>query len=565
MDNAMPQEVQQAFRKAGLSRRGFLQVGGGGVAGAALLTAAGCGGGSGGGSGEGKASNVLNRNIAAEVDDLDSATATDEISFEILTNVKEGLYRIDADEKPQLAMAKSVETSDDELTHTFTLRDDIKWSNGDPVTSADFRFAWLKALDPDTASQYAYIVANFIKGAKEFNTGDGSRDDVAIEAPDDKTLKVTLTAPVPFFFSMTAFPTYFPQHEKFVKQQGKKYANDAKKMLYNGPYTLQDDYNPASGGTMKKNPKYWDASNVGIEEVNMVVQKDRDASLQLYQSGKLDMTGLGGEQVARFKDSPEFWRFIGFTNFFAVMNQKDSTIANKNIRKAIMLGFDREKLAKQVLQDGSEPAYAFVPPGMAGPKGQSFREANGKRITEGPGEARGYWKKGVEELGKTPDIKMIFGDSTTSRELATFLKAQFREHLGIKVSTHTMPFEAALDRVDNFDYQVSWASGWGADYNDPLTFLSYFLSDSGNNRTGFSNKEYDGLVNGAREEKDDLKRMQMMGKAEKILFDEAVLAPEYFEAVVGLVKPYVKHFLDGEHPFGAEPDWKLVGLKTKEG
>lgn len=564
-DRQSQADLRRVLNKVGLNRRGFLRLGGGAMAGAGLLGATGCGvfgdeesgGESGGGGAAG--SKTLIRSMS-EVRYFDSALATDEESFEILLNTQEGLYRLDRNDEPQPALAAQTEISDDELTYTFTLRDGVTWSNGDPVTANDFRFAWLRALDPKTASEYGYIIADFIKGAAEFNAGEGSREDVAIEATDDKTLKVTLNNPTPFFLGLTAFITYLPQNEKFVTEQGDKFAQGPQNILFNGPFTMTE-YDSASGGALVKNDNYWDKDSVDIERIEIKIVKDLNTAVRLYESNQLDLTEVSGEQVARYKDSPEFWRYIAFTHFFGVMNQKDPVMANLNIRKAIMIGFDRKKLCEQVLQDGSEPAYAFVPPGMTGPEGQTFREAGGDMVPTDPGAAKEFWDRGVSELGNTPNISLIFSDSSTSRDVGTFIQEQYREHLGIEVNLEITTFENALDRASKGDFQVTFASGWGADYNDPLTFMSYFLTESGSNRSGFSNKRYDELVRGAQAETDENRRMEMMLEAEKILFDEAVIAPEYFEAIVGLKKPYLKDFT--KHPYGPDPDWKYAKLEGK--
>jgi oligopeptide transport system substrate-binding protein len=192
----------------------------------------------------------------------------------------EGLYRLDVETLPVPAQAEGVEISDDQLVHTFTLRDGIKWSNGDPVTSQDFRYAWLRAINPDTGSQYAYIITTFIEGAADYNEGKGSEADVAIEAPDDKTLKVTLTDPSPFWLGLTSFFTYLPVQQKFAEQQGDKYAQSADALLYNGPYVL-DEFKPTEGVTLTKNDGYWNKSKVAIEKVEGKIVKELDTAVNL--------------------------------------------------------------------------------------------------------------------------------------------------------------------------------------------------------------------------------------------------------------------------------------------
>lgn len=191
---------------------------------------------------------IVNLSLDNDIPDLNQTLTTDAISFSILNNIMEGLYRLDKDNNPQPAMAKSVDISDDKLTYTFHLRDGIKWSNGDPVTAMDFKYSWLHAMDPDTAASYADILYDYIAGGEEFNAGKADVSEVAIDAVDEKTLKVKLKEPTPFFLGLTAFATYFPLNEKFINEVGKdKFALKADAILYNGPF-IMTKYDQAEGG-----------------------------------------------------------------------------------------------------------------------------------------------------------------------------------------------------------------------------------------------------------------------------------------------------------------------------
>jgi oligopeptide transport system substrate-binding protein len=544
------------------SRRDFLKMSGTGLAGAALLGTAACGiFEQSGGTGRGGGGNALNVNFGAEIRYLDSALATDEVSFEILVNTMEGLYRLDQDQKPVPAAAEGAEVSEDGLTYTFTLRDGTEWSNGDPVTSQDYKYAWLKVLNPGTASEYSYIIYTFVRGAAEYNAGEGSSEDVAIETPDDRTLRVTLVSKSPFFLQLTSFPLYFPQQQKYVEQQGDDYAQDADTLIYNGPYVMTQGGVGAGGTTvLEKNDRYWDKANVAVQRINGRIVKDTDTALNLYEAGELDITGLVGDKVAKYEDSPEFYRRVQAATFYGELNHDVPALTNLNIRKALMTGFDRRILTEQILANGSETAYALVPPAITpGPGDQTFRQALGDLVPTDTSGARQLWEQGVEELGETPRLKMLFDDSSFSRDIATFIQGQYKENLGADLEIETTTFEAGLARVQKKDYEVSFVSGWGADYDDPMTFLDIFLSDSPLNNTSWASERYDELINGAKQEGDQQKRMQMMLEAEPILFDEAVLIPEYYSAVAGLKKPYFKGFVP--HDFGGSPDFKYASIE----
>lgn len=564
--NEVHPSAERAFRAMRISRRRFLQIGGAGLAGATLLGATGCGvfgGGQGGGNGGGGGGKkVFNMYEGADIPDLNSTTTTDAASFSVLVNCMEGLYRLDENEEPVPAMASDVKVSDDKLTYTFTLRDGVKWSNGDPVTSEDFKYAWTRAIDPETAGQYAFIISDFIQGGPEFASGDGSADDLGIEAPDDKTLKTTLIYPTPFFLGLTAFATYFPQQKKFVEDQGKDFAQGADTLLYNGPYKITE-FDAASKVTFEKNDGYWDKGNVDLDTINVRVVKDLKTVLNLYEGDQIDFARLEGEDVERFKDSPDLEQVIEFTTFYLQFNQENEVMANKNIREAIARGYDKESYVNTLLAGGSVPGTnGLVPPEVAGPGDQTFREFSGDVVPDfDPKAAKEFYQKGVEELGQEPTLELLSQDSSVAREESQFLQSQLQENLGAKVNIVTKPFDAFLDATEKGNYQMS-ASGWGADYNDPSTFLDLFVSDGAFNDPAFSNDQYDKLMADAKTEADPKKRMEFMKEAEKILLqDEVVLSPNYHRKKSVLIKPFVKKTVI--HPFGAEFDYKYWKADAK--
>ena len=551
---------------AGFSRRDFLKMGGASLAGATLLGTAGCGsifgGAQSGGGGAG--STTLNINFGSEVPDLNPATMTDVVSFNVATNVMEGLYRLDPDNKPVPGVAEGSEVSGDGLTYTFTLRDGVQWSNGDPVVAEDFRYAWLKVLDPETAATYAYIISTFVKGADAYNTKKGDPEDVAIEAPDEKTLRVELNAKSPFFLQLTSFVTYFPQQQEFVEKLGDKYAQDGESLLYNGPYTLTQG-TAGGGGTivLTKNEKYWDKKNVAVKTVNAQAVKENDTAIKLYEAGELDITALEGTKVQQYEDSPEFSRRIEPFTVYGRLNQKAPGLDNLNIRKALMIGFDREGLTDQILQDGSVPAYGYVPPAITpGPGDQTFREANGDLVPKDVGSARALWEKGVEELGgQAPKLTMLFSDDSSQRDMATYMQDQYRKNLGADLDVEVVTFDAALDRVDAEDYQINYAFGWIGDYDDPMTFMDLYLSDSPFNNSFFESEEYDRLIREAQTTSDLDKRMQNMLEAEQILIEQAGTVPVYFSAYAYVKKSYYKGY--APHAFGGD-DYKYAKIEGKE-
>jgi oligopeptide transport system substrate-binding protein len=546
-----------------ISRRDFLKIGGTGLAGATLLGALpGCGifsEGGGGQEGGGGGGNSIAVNLGDNVRDLDSTTTTDSASTQILDNVMEGLHRLDPDENPVLAQAESVDISEDGLTYTFTLRDGLKWSNGDPVTSQDFKYAWLRALDPDTAGQYAYILSTFIKGADEFNTGKGSAEDVAIETPDDKTLRVTLVGPSPFWLGLTSFFTYYPQNQKFVEQQGEQYAQNAKALIFNGPYTLTE-FEATQGATVVKNKDYWDAANVAIQRVEMPIVKETDTGVNLYEDGELDEVEIDSEYVDEYRGTPDFYSQSLFVCWYLVPQLSLPVFQNKNILSAFQMSFDGQALVDTILNNGSVRATGYIPVGMAGPGDQTFREAQGPVQPDyDPEQAKQLFQQGVEELGENPTIEYLTYDDSVSRDIATFLQQEWKK-MGAKVNVNVQPFDRALDLQSTGDFQLAM-QGWIADYNDPMTFLDLFEPGSAFNTSSYENERYGQLIQGARTETDPARRMDMLLEAERILVQEDMATTGvYFEGEVHLVRPTIKNYVD--HKYGGGIDlkwWKLEG------
>ena len=532
-----------------MSRRDFLKAGGVGLAGATLLgTLPGCGVFKQGGGQQGGGSDTFTLDLGADIPDMNSITTTDLNSARLLTNINEGLYRLDANEKPHPAMAKSVDISDDTLTYTFTLRDGIKWSNGDPVTAQDFEYGWMTLLNPDTAAEYAYILYSFIKGAAAYNSGDGSAEDVAIKALDDKTLQVTLTGPYPFWLGLVgSHQTYLPVNQKFYEQQGEDYAQSSDTLLYNGPY-IMTEFNPSTGATLVKNKDYWDKDNVDVQRIVCRIVKDASTRVNLYTAGDLDFGELTSEYVNEYKDSPAFMRIIEFSTFWLNMNFKDEIFQNENIRRAIQMSFDRDALANKILNDGSVGADGYVPEGIAGPGNQTFREAVGPTMPAyDPQQAKELWQKGVEELGQEPTFTLLTGDTGTARDAGTFLQSEFKA-MGANIEINVQPFDEFLDLSTKGDFQMS-LYGWIADYNDPMNFLDLFLSDSEFNDPSFKNARYDQLITAAQTETDAKVRMDKLIEAERLLVeDQAAIAPVYFSGVAALLRPTFKDFV--EHPTG---------------
>lgn len=247
---------------------------------------------------------VLNLTDTQDIPTMDTTQATDTVAFNVMNQVFEGLYRLDKDNKPVLGMAAEepkVEEKDGETVYTFTIRDDANWSDGTPVTAEDFVYSWQKIIHPDTLGGYASMLGTAgVKNGNEIVTeGDplyGKVEELGVKAVDEKTLEVTVTQKVPYFFDLLTFASFYPQPSKFAEEQGENYALEADTMLYNGPFTLAE-WNHGEGWKLAKNDGYWDADTVKLEEANYKIVKDEATRVNLYETGKIDRASLSADFV----------------------------------------------------------------------------------------------------------------------------------------------------------------------------------------------------------------------------------------------------------------------------
>lgn len=501
----------------------------------------------------------LTLSITSEPPGLDSSKTTDTTSFDLLNNLMEGLYRLNKDNKPEPAIASRVDISDDKKTYTFHLRD-AKWSDDKPVTAKDFEFAWKRALDPKTASEYAFILYP-IKNAEAFNNEEVTADKVGVKAIDDKTLKVELDTPIPYFLSLTAFPTYLPLREDIVEKHGKKYAQEPDLMVYNGPFVLEE-WQHEQNLKLTQNESYWDRHAVNLTDVTFNIVKESSTGVNLYTSDETDLTQLDNALADAFKKSPEYTPITGSAGYFLQFNINDNDFfANDKVRRAISYAIDRESLVKQVLKDGSKPAFALVPPTIYSSDNKIFREEGTKGHQHNPSEAKRLLDEGMEELGikDKPSITLLSYDDHR-KQIAVYIQEQLKINLGMDIKIDPQPSKQKIDREDNGDFEMTFA-GWAADYNDPMSFLEIFMSTNPINVGHWKNGKYDELVRKSLTNPDFKKRSKDLIEAEKILLEEAPIAPIHYEGKVYLQKQYVKDVV--RHPTGAELSLKWAYIKGK--
>ncbi|SEM86452.1 oligopeptide transport system substrate-binding protein [Ligilactobacillus sp. WC1T17] len=487
---------------------------------------------------------VLNWNETAELPTMDLSTATDTVSFDMLNNTMEGLYRLGKNSKIEPGLATKTKVSSDGLTYTFTLRKGAKWSNGDKVTAKDFVYSWRRTLNPKTNSQYAYLFEG-VKNATDIMNGKKSPETAGIKAVGDYKLVVTLDRQIPYLKLLMGFPVFFPQNQKVVEKYGSKYGTASKYMVYDGPFQMTGWTGTNLKWTLKKNTNYWDKKNVKLSAINYKVNKTTTTSYNLYQSGKLDATSLSAEQAKQLKGQTGYTIRKAASTFYFQYNQKNAAFKNKKIRQALSMVVNREQFVKKVLGDGSVPSKGLVSMGLASRNGEDFATAAYQKngVTYNLSEAKKLWNEGLKELGKTSlEFTLLSDDTDKAKNTTAFIQSAIESNLkGSKINVSNVPFKTRLARTTSGDFDVV-ISAWGADFSDPISFLDLFTSDNSYNAGKWSNAQYDKLIAASKttDAGDTAKRWNDLVSAEKILMNDQGVAPLYQQATAWMIKPKVK-------------------------
>ena len=526
-----------------------------------VLTLTGCGGSSG--------DDITTYTYSSELDikNLDSSDADDGCSLKAIHAVIDGLTKTDKKGNIVNAVAKSEELSEDGLTHTYKLRKDVKWTNGDPVTAHDFVYAWQRIFRKK--GSYYYMFADgiaSIEGAQELSdkidAGEELTDDdlnsMGVKAIDDYTLEVKTTVRVSFFDELMAFPCFFPINEKFCEKQGDKYGKSAKAILGNGAF-IMTNWEPGSIAEFKKNEDYYEAKTVKIEKLVMKLVQDPKVAAQSFMAGETDYAPITSDLVDKYKDDEAFKQVYDGFLFYISVNFQNSDLANLNVRKAISLAINRKDLCENVLKDGSQAAKGFVPSGLSiSPEGKDFRDEAATYTSYDKKAAQAALDEGLKELGKSEiTLRLTYGtDESPMDVFATYLQNAFSSLKGLKIEmVATTKQDRIYNKQKNGDFDLS-VTRWGPDYGDPTTYLTLALTDNNNNYGHWSNAEYDSIMGKVNSETDANARWQLLIDAEKILCEDLGYIPVFEKGTATLQNTKVKNL--GIKPVGVPYTFEYV-------
>lgn len=493
-------------------------------------------------------SDALIYNLGEDPETIDPTLNTSSGAGSIIDNAFEGLMRLDENEKAVPGVAESVDESADGLVYTFHLREDAKWSDGQGVTAKDFEYSWVRALTKETAAEYAYQLF-YIKNGQKFNEGKATRDELGIKVIDDYTLEVTLEAPTAYFKELTAFTTYMPLREDIVSADPEGWALDPSTYVSNGPFKLVQ-WDIKDQLVFEKNEEYWNASNIKLPGVVFKLVTDVNTAYASLKAGDFDMVDtVPPAEIAAGQEEGLVTIYPNLATYMLVLNVgKQSTLPedvkkvlnDPKVRRALSISIDRKAIVENVTKAGQVPAYSYVPKGILNSEGKDFADkeyydANQANVEEA--------KKLLAEAGYPngeglPTLEFMYNTEGDHKLVAQAIQQDWAK-IGVNVELTNQEWKVFLNTRQEGQYEIA-RHGWSGDYVDPMTFLDLWLTGGGNNDAGYSNAEYDALVNQAKAESDEAKRWELMRQAEDILMEEMPIIPLYYYTKVKAAKPEVK-------------------------
>jgi oligopeptide transport system substrate-binding protein len=508
-----------------------------------LIGLTGCGGGESNVS-AGNKSGTLYWGNGTEPQSLDPQIATGVPEHHIISAVMEGLVLKDRKTlEPRPGVAKSWDISEDGRVYTFYLRDNARWSNGDPHTAHDYAWSWWRALQPALGNLYAYMLFP-IENAQKYYEGDISDfNQVGVKALDDRTLQVTLKYPTPYFLQLLDHYSLFPVHqatiEKFgdADQRGTRWTYEGN-LVGNGPFQLID-WKINRRIVVQSNPYYWDKENVSLKEIIFIPIENIVTEERMFRAGQLHVTSsLPADKISVYREAndPELRIAPYLGTYYYRLNVRKPQLQDRRVRRALAMSVDRQRLVDNITKGGQIPAYAMTPPGTMG----YFPESD---LTFDPEGAKLLLAEAGYPNGKGfPPTEILYNTNEGHRKVAVALQDMWKKHLNIDIRLLNQEWKVYLDSESAGQYEISRA-GWIGDYVDPNNFLDLFLCGGGNNRTGWCSEEYDRLIlDVAPSMKSHQERLKVFQQAETMLLDDMPIIPIYTYTSVQLVNSSVKNY-----------------------
>ena len=478
----------------------------------------------------------ININVGPEPKTIDPTLNSAVDGSIYIQHAFEGLATRDKENKITGGVAESWDISEDGLTYVFHIREDAKWSDGQKITADDFVYSWRRAVNPDTAAEYAYQFEPVLN-AMDINVGKKPVDSLGIRAIDENTLEVKLASPTAYFIELAAFPTFFPLREDIIEEYGDDWTLSPDTYIGNGPFVLTERRTD-DRLVMEKNTNYWNADSIIPQRLVFVLMQNETAAMAGVKEGSIHFANhppLSDIETLQNEGLMYITPYIG--TYYYCLNWTNRTLRDARVRKALALAIDRNYIVKEVSKAGEVPATAWVPNGISDTEDANgdFRKVGGDYYSVKEEDL----EKNIEEAKRLlaeagypggrgfPVLEFKSNSGVNHIQIFEAIQQMWKESLNIDSTLSQEEWATFQDTRQNKDFVVA-RHGWIGDYNDPMTFLGVFLSYSVQNNGGYSNKAYDDNLRIAMSTIDQKVRMEAMHKAEDVLMGDMGLIPIYF-------------------------------------
>lgn len=487
---------------------------------------------------------TLHRGLSSDPESIDPQKARSTQAAEVLRDIGEGLVSYSATGTLVGGTAESWTISDDGLTYTFDIRDNARWSNGDPVTASDFVFSLRRLVDPMTAAFYGQAVAA-IANADRIIKGEVAPSELGVVAADNNTLVMTLQQPTPYLLSLLTHPSTFPVHAGSIETHGDEFTRP-ENLLSNGAYML-DAWEPSSELRLKRNLHYWNNVATAIDSVSYHILTQEMTELNRFRAGEIDVTSsIPPDSFAQvreqYAEQMHISPYLG-VYYYGYNLSKPPFAGNANLRQALSMAIDRETLVEKVTGRGETPAYSWVPPGVDNyePIRLSYSELSQE---ERDAAARRLYREAGYSEQHPAEIELRYNTSDTQQRIALAVQAMWADVLGVRTTLVNEEFQVLLANIREAEVTQVFRSSWIGDYNDAHTFLSIFQGGNPSNMPRFENERFDELMADAAAQLVPLNRRLYLEEAERVLLSEHPVIPLYFFVSKHLVSPRVRGWQD---------------------
>ncbi len=469
-------------------------------------------------------------NLAIEPRTIDPVLNNAVDGSNVIFNLFEGLVRIGFDDAPEAGCAEKWEVSEDGMSWTFHLRKGLKWSDGKPMTAEEFRYGFLRAITPENASPYAHL-GFFIKNGEAFFNGKAKAEEVGLVAVDDVTFRIDLEYQTPLMLDYLSYHIFYPARADVVEADPRGWTSKPETALGNGPFMLAD-WQHNSEMTLVKNPHYWDADNVKIDKVRMVMITDSNTALAAFKGRKVDLIdNIPPQMTPQLIKSGEAKVAPTLGTSFSVFNVTRAPFDNPLVRRAFTLAVDRTVMAEKVAMGGQKPAVAFIPYGIPGVETEKDFRAEGGAFLPDRADVE-QAKKLLAEAGYPdgkgfPKVVYKYNLNPINKAIAEALQAMWKQNLGVEVELSNEEWKVFINTRMKHDFDIA-RHAYLVDFFDAGSLLELWQTGVPENVAGYANEEYDALIKDSLKQMDRAKRIEDMHKAEQILMQDLPVLPLYF-------------------------------------